>query len=132
MSIFKQQSDFMRAGNIKECSNSSRDFDMAINCISEEYEEWDNELTYHRHDNLNDLKEIIDVIYVAAQYLNICVGHEKAQQLWDIVHAHNMSKCIKGKLVKREDGKVLKPEGFDKWAWKKQFKEVLMQTTKGD
>jgi predicted HAD superfamily Cof-like phosphohydrolase len=33
-------------------------------------------------------------------------------RVWDEVRASNMSKVVDGKLVKREDGKVLKPEGY--------------------
>jgi predicted HAD superfamily Cof-like phosphohydrolase len=33
-------------------------------------------------------------------------------QVWDEVRASNMSKVVDGKLIKREDGKVLKPEGY--------------------
>jgi predicted HAD superfamily Cof-like phosphohydrolase len=32
--------------------------------------------------------------------------------VWDEVRASNMSKVVDGKLIKREDGKVLKPEGY--------------------
>lgn len=34
------------------------------------------------------------------------------QQVWDEVARSNMSKCINGKLIKREDGKVLKPDTY--------------------
>ena len=33
-------------------------------------------------------------------------------KVWDEVSASNMSKVVDGKLIKREDGKVLKPEGY--------------------
>ena len=33
-------------------------------------------------------------------------------QVWDEVKASNMSKVVDGKLMKREDGKVMKPEGY--------------------
>lgn len=32
--------------------------------------------------------------------------------VWDEVRASNMSKVVDGKLIKREDGKVMKPEGY--------------------
>jgi predicted HAD superfamily Cof-like phosphohydrolase len=34
------------------------------------------------------------------------------QKVWDEVARSNMSKCINGKLIKREDGKVLKPDTY--------------------
>ena len=129
MSVFKDQAEFMQAGEISESSTDKKTQNLAINCVEEEHKEWAEERSYFddHQENLNDLKEMIDLIYVCAQYMNIAVGHEKAQQLWNIVHQHNMSKCIDGKLLKRGDGKVLKPEGFDKYAWIKQFKEVLKE-----
>ena len=42
------------------------------------------------------------------------IGPDKAKEAWDMLHANNMSKCTNGKLVKREDGKVMKPEGYEK------------------
>jgi predicted HAD superfamily Cof-like phosphohydrolase len=34
------------------------------------------------------------------------------QAVWDEVARSNMSKLVDGKLIKREDGKVLKPDTF--------------------
>lgn len=34
--------------------------------------------------------------------------------VWDEVKASNMSKVVDGKLLKREDGKVMKPDGYFK------------------
>lgn len=34
------------------------------------------------------------------------------QKVWDEVARSNMSKCVEGKLIKREDGKVLKPDTY--------------------
>ena len=34
------------------------------------------------------------------------------QEVWDEVARSNMSKLVDGKLIKREDGKVLKPDTF--------------------
>ena len=33
--------------------------------------------------------------------------------LFDIVHGANMQKVVDGKVIKREDGKILKPEGWE-------------------
>ena len=33
--------------------------------------------------------------------------------LFDIVHGANMQKVVNGKVIKREDGKILKPEGWE-------------------
>jgi predicted HAD superfamily Cof-like phosphohydrolase len=100
---------------------------MPFDLIEEEFNELQEEIPYCKAGNINDLKEAIDLIYVVCQYLNVQVGPEKAMSLFEAVHANNMDKCIDGKLVKREDGKVLKPDGFDKYAWVKSFKEILSQ-----
>jgi predicted HAD superfamily Cof-like phosphohydrolase len=34
------------------------------------------------------------------------------QRVWDEVNRSNMSKTIDGKLIKREDGKILKPDTY--------------------
>jgi predicted HAD superfamily Cof-like phosphohydrolase len=34
------------------------------------------------------------------------------QKVWDEVNRSNMSKTVDGKLIKREDGKVLKPDTY--------------------
>jgi predicted HAD superfamily Cof-like phosphohydrolase len=34
------------------------------------------------------------------------------QEVWNEVARSNRSKCVEGKLVKREDGKVLKPDTY--------------------
>lgn len=34
------------------------------------------------------------------------------QKVWDEVARSNRSKCVEGKLIKREDGKVLKPDTY--------------------
>lgn len=53
---------------------------------------------------------IIDVIYYA---LN-CAAKQKfpLNEIFAEVHRANMSKAINGKFQKREDGKIIKPEGW--------------------
>lgn len=36
------------------------------------------------------------------------------QVAFNRVHTNNMSKLVDGKILRREDGKVLKPEGYEK------------------
>lgn len=59
-------------------------------------------------------KEIVDVIYVAiGTALSMGIPLEK---VWAEVHQSNMAKVdpTTGKVRRREDGKVLKPEGWQK------------------
>jgi len=151
MNIFKAQAEFLKAADIKTWPelidrydklsvHEQRELDqfggvtfkdlqdvlvdnseMSTRLITEEYKELMAETQYYMNGNVNDLKECIDLMYVCAQYMNVCVGPDKAQKLFNAVHNNNMSKCTDGKLVKREDGKVLKPEGFDKMGWLKEY-----------
>ena len=124
-SLFADQEEFMKAGDAAIASTEVSAEMLAVELIEEEFEEFMDENCYLSTGNLNSLKEAIDLIYVCCQYMNTVVGAEKAQKLWDTVHAHNMSKTQGGKLIKRADGKILKPEGFDKEAWVKGFLAIL-------
>ena len=66
-------------------------------------------------DDANTLKEFVDLIYVVSGYL-IDKGIEgPLDTMFNAVTANNMDKLgPDGKPVYREDGKLLKPEGFIK------------------
>tara|TARA_Y100000741_G_C17932448_1_gene428331 strand:+ start:295 stop:561 length:267 start_codon:yes stop_codon:yes gene_type:complete len=73
--------------------------------IDEEWSEFHE--AYHHEPEINQLKELADLVYVAYQYA--------ASQEWDLdeamrrVHKSNMSKLDEyGKPIYRGDGKVLK------------------------
>ena len=55
---------------------------------------------------------LLDTIYIAIGWLR-AMGLDP-QTLWNEVHFSNMSKAdpVTGKLLKREDGKVIKPDGW--------------------
>jgi predicted HAD superfamily Cof-like phosphohydrolase len=112
MSVFHDQEEFLKAANSNERSLTNER--VASKLINEEFEELMDEGLYFNNPsyNQNAIKEALDLIYVTAQYLNVTVGADKAKELWDLLHKNNMSKCVGGKLIKREDGKVLKPEGY--------------------
>ena len=65
----------------------------------------------------SDIVEVLDAL-VDITYLVIGEVHkfglsQKFEEAFDLVHANNMSKLgSDGKPIYREDGKVLKPEGF--------------------
>jgi predicted HAD superfamily Cof-like phosphohydrolase len=50
--------------------------------------------------------------------------------LFDIVHGANMQKVVNGKVIRREDGKILKPEAWENPA-PKLDKEMARQEQKG-
>jgi len=74
----------------------------------------------------NDIVEVgdalTDILYIllgtACEYGLI----DKMEDMWDLVHRNNMNKLWPdGKVHKREDGKVIKPEGFEKVELKTLF-----------
>lgn len=54
--------------------------------------------------------DIVDTVYVLMQ-LAVTLG-VPFDQVWDEVHRSNMAKAIDGKVLRRHDGKILKPEGW--------------------
>lgn len=50
--------------------------------------------------------------------------------LFDIVHNANMQKVVNGKVIRREDGKILKPEGWEDPA-PKLINEITRQAREG-
>ena len=111
-SIFHDQMEFLQAGDVEVGTKEAER--LAYDLIGEEWGELEDEPKWYCEDNLNMIKEALDLMYVTAQYLNVTIGPEAATKCWDALHANNMSKCIGGKLVKRADGKVMKPDGFKK------------------
>ena len=109
-SLFHDQYEFLQAGDVEQFTDESEM--LAFRLIEEEHAEFVNTDEYIKYSDSEAIKEALDLMYVTAQYLNVTIGPDKAKECWDALHANNMSKCINGKLIKREDGKVLKPEGY--------------------
>lgn len=58
------------------------------------------------------VKEIADVQYVLSQ---LAIFYDVDLQIaFNRVAANNMTKVVDGKVIYREDGKILKPEGYQK------------------
>ena len=115
MSLFHDQYEFLQAGDVPVGTKQAEG--LASDLVLEEFQEFSNEWMYFSEmvpSQTNIIKEALDLMYVTAQYLNVTIGPDKAKECWDALHTNNMSKCTNGKLVKREDGKVLKPEGYKK------------------
>ena len=115
MSMFHDQYEFLQAGSVP-CGTQEAEL-LANNLVIEEAEELEMEPWYFAFEtnepkNTNAIKEALDLMYVTAQYLNVTIGPDKAKECWDALHANNMSKCHKGTLLKREDGKILKPDDY--------------------
>ncbi len=71
-------------------------------------------------DELQELREATDVAEQADALVDaiyyICdtaVRHGmNLDRVFDIVHGANMQKVVDGRVIRREDGKILKPEGW--------------------
>ncbi len=113
MSIFDDQHEFLKAS---DCAGISVENErLYASLIDEEYNEFTEEEFYlGDKGGANSVKEALDLIYVAAGYLNVCIGVDKAEKCWDALQTNNMSKTVDGKLVKNDAGKVIKPEGYVK------------------
>jgi predicted HAD superfamily Cof-like phosphohydrolase len=106
-SLMDQASEFRFAYNLNQCGEMVRPTQKAL--IDEEWSEFHE--AYFHEPEVNQLKELADLVYVAYQYA--------ASQDWDLdeamnrVHHSNMSKLGEdGKPIYRSDGKVLKGPNY--------------------
>ncbi len=125
MSIFKDQADFMSFASQDLNVGRTKQADLYATLITEESLEF-SETQYHGYVGpvTDDVKEALDVIVVAAGYLNTVLGPDKAQAAWNLVHETNLAK-LKGSIEKRADGKVVVSKEW-KDAMKKKLKEDLL------
>ena len=81
---------------------------LRIRLLEEEFEEY---LQGERNDDLENIaKELADIIYIVC---GTAVSYGiPLDRVFDEVHRSNMAKLVDGKPVRREDGKILKPEGW--------------------
>lgn len=110
--VFKAVRDFHKAFGLpiqdKPSLPDMNERDLRVSLLYDEWHEYS--LSEDADDITNLARELADIIYIAcgtALSYGIpldCVFRE--------VHRANMSKLIDGKAVYREDGKVLKPEGW--------------------
>jgi predicted HAD superfamily Cof-like phosphohydrolase len=114
MNSYDDVKTFMLAGEQKVYNNPELNnerqsqAELYLRLVTEEY----NELKEAFQNN--DLIEIADA---CADLKWVIEGLEHSlgipqQSVWDEVSRSNMSKMVDGKLIKRADGKVLKPDTF--------------------
>lgn len=64
----------------------------------------------------NDIVEVADayadMIYILLGSAIMHIGAERFARVWDEVQRSNMAKLTDGKMMMREDGKVIKPVGW--------------------
>lgn len=74
-------------------------------------EEWTEYVIGEQNNDLENIaKELADIIYIVC---GTAVSYGiPLDRVFDEVHRSNMAKLVDGKPVRREDGKILKPEGW--------------------
>jgi predicted HAD superfamily Cof-like phosphohydrolase len=107
---FRDQEKFMRACDQTVGEFNNEQFSLYLNLIREEY----NELfeANAEDDRLEMLDAMIDILVVTVGAIH-SMGAD-AEGAWKEVMATNFNKIDKqsGRVRKREDGKVLKPQGW--------------------
>ena len=108
---FRDQEKFMRACDQSVDGFDEKQFAMYVNLISEEYQEL-LEATLS-DDQVETLDALIDILVVTIGAIH-SAGWD-AEGAWKEVMATNFAKIdsATGKVRKREDGKVLKPQGWE-------------------
>jgi predicted HAD superfamily Cof-like phosphohydrolase len=107
MSVFMDQAVFMRACDQTVGQFNRDQYQMYCNLIREEFDELCASTTAE-----DDLDALIDILVVTGGAIH-SLGAD-GQGAWNEVMQTNFAKIDKltGKVRKREDGKVLKPEGW--------------------
>jgi len=65
--------------------------------------------------------EMVDIADALGDMLYILIGTivehglaDKIEAIFDEIHRSNMTKVVDGRVFRRDDGKILKPEGYEK------------------
>lgn len=108
--IFKDQEKFMVASDQTVDKYNEDQYTLYLNLIKEEFEELQEAVK--DNDRVEQLDALLDMIVVIAGAIH-SAGFD-GEGGWDEVIRSNMSKVDPetGKVLKREDGKVLKPVTF--------------------
>jgi predicted HAD superfamily Cof-like phosphohydrolase len=108
---FRDQERFMRASGQTVGEPNPRQYALYRDLIKEEHQElldavWNN-------DSVEQLDALIDILVVTVGAIH-SMGAD-AEGAWNEVMRTNMAKVDPrtGKVTRREDGKVLKPEGWE-------------------
>ena len=90
--------------------SSKENAELYAELIEEEFNEFKEALL--DEDDVKQLDACIDMIWVILGYCHM--KKFKVSQAWDEVAKSNFAKVDKetGKVIRREDGKILKPEGW--------------------
>jgi predicted HAD superfamily Cof-like phosphohydrolase len=107
---FKDQERFMRACDQAVDGSNALQYGMYLKLIDEEYKELQEAV--EANDRQEQLDALIDILVVTIGAIH-SAGFD-GEGAWDEVMRTNFAKTdpTTGKVRKREDGKVLKPEGW--------------------
>jgi predicted HAD superfamily Cof-like phosphohydrolase len=110
MNVFRDQEKFMRACDQTTGGEFDKDqFDLYVSLIDEEIRELYEAIT--AHDKVETLDALVDILVVTIGAIH-SMGADGVGA-WKEVMATNFAKIGEdGKVRKREDGKVLKPQGW--------------------
>ena len=107
---FRDQEKFMKACDQSVDSFNQKQFDLYVNLIDEEFDELKTAIA--ANDKVEMVDALIDILVVTIGAIH-SMGAD-GDGAWKEVMKTNFAKIDKvtGKVVKREDGKVLKPDGW--------------------
>ena len=110
MNPFRDQEKFMKACDQTVDSFNQAQYNLYLDLIKEEVEELN--LAIDNNDQVESLDALIDILVVTIGAIH-SAGFD-AEGAWKEVMSTNFAKIDKetGKVRKREDGKVLKPTGW--------------------
>jgi predicted HAD superfamily Cof-like phosphohydrolase len=107
---FQDQTKFMVACDQTVCENNAKQFALYAGLVEEEFKEFKEAV--NNNDKVETLDALVDILVVAIGAIN-SMGAD-GEGAWNEVMRTNFAKIDPntGKVRKREDGKVLKPEGW--------------------
>jgi len=119
---FRDQEKFMRACDQTAGEWNIKQFNLYVNLIDEEFKELG--VAINDADRVETLDALIDIVVVTIGALH-SMGAD-VEGAWKEVMSTNFAKIDKetGKVRKREDGKVLKPVGWEPPNLKPFIKDV--------
>jgi len=111
--MFEMVRDFhtafgQRVGEKPELPDSEFERALRIKLMSEEHKEYNQ--AEANNDIVNLAVELADIIYIAC---GTAVSYGiPLDEVFNAIHSANMNKLVDGKVIRREDGKIKKPEGW--------------------
>lgn len=108
--VFTDVHVFMRSAGQKVGEDNYDQADLYSSLIDEEYREYIDAV--REHDDAEIIDACFDMIWVIVGYMHS--RGWKCEEIWDEGAKSNLAKIdpVTGKVIRREDGKILKPEGW--------------------